>query len=98
MKWVPSFVGMLFYICSELDCTNGMMEQDRMVELYRGELWECQLLETILQSEGIDCFLVNSTRSGYGPIVAFAQQIWVMIKESDVEKGLTVLDSFKNGK
>lgn len=74
------------------------MKQDKIIELYRGELWECQLLETVLKDEGIDCFLTNSVRSGYGPIVAFAQQIQVMIKESDAEKGLAVLDAFKKGK
>ncbi len=54
------------------------MNQSRIVELYRGELWECQLLESILKSEGIDCFLVNTLRSGYGPVVMAAQQIQVM--------------------
>ena len=44
------------------------MSQDRIVELYRGELWDCQLLESMLKDENIDCFLQNSVRSGYGPI------------------------------
>lgn len=70
------------------------MKQGKIVELYRGELWECQLLETMLKDDGVDCFLVNSTRSGYGPIVAFAQQIQVMIKEEDVAKGMGVLGAF----
>lgn len=70
------------------------MKQGKIVELYRGELWECQLLETMLKDEGVDCFLVNSTRSGYGPIVAFTQQIQVMIKEEDVVRGMGVLGVF----
>lgn len=73
------------------------MENNRVIELYRGELWECQLLETILKNEGIDCFLTNIARNGYGPVVAFAQQIQVMIKEQDAEKGLIILKAFKNG-
>lgn len=72
------------------------MNQGRIVELYRGELWECQLLESILKSEGVDCFLANTLRSGYGPIVISAQQIQVMIKEEDEEKGLTVLNAFQS--
>ena len=35
------------------------MNQSRIVELYRGELWECQLLESILKSEGIDCLVMG---------------------------------------
>lgn len=89
---------MLFYLCKELGPENCVMKQDKIIELYRGELWECQLLETVLKDEGIDCFLTNSVRSGYGPIIAFAQQIQVMIKESDAENGLVVLDAFKKGK
>lgn len=71
------------------------MKQDKIVELYRGELWECQLLESILKDNNIDCFLNNSTRSGYGPIVTPAQQIQTMIKESDAIKGIEILKHFK---
>lgn len=74
------------------------MNQNRIIELYRGELWECQLLESILKSEGVDCFLVNTLRSSYGPVVMAAQQIQVMIREEDAEKGLAVLSAFKSGK
>lgn len=67
---------------------------DRVVELYRGELWECQLLETLLGDTGVECFLRNDVRNGYGPIVSPAQQVQVMINESDFEKGSHVLASF----
>lgn len=67
--------------------------KDRIVELYRGELWECQLMESILKDNGIDCFLKNNIRSGYGPIVSPAEQVLIMINESDMEKGLTILES-----
>lgn len=71
------------------------MKTDRIVELYRGELWECQLLESILKNNNIDCFLTNSTRSGYGPIVTPAQQIQIMIKDSDSIRGIEILKEFE---
>ena len=71
------------------------MKQDTIVELYRGELWECQLLASIFKDNNIDCFLTNSTRSGYGPIVTPAQLIQIMIKESDTIKGTEILKQFK---
>ena len=71
------------------------MKQDKIVELYRGELWECQLLESILKNNNIDCFLTNSTRSGYGPIDTPAQLIQIMIKESDTIKGTEILKQLK---
>lgn len=67
--------------------------KNRIVVLYRGELWECQLMESILKDNGIDCFLKNNIRSGYGPIVSPAEQVLIMINESDMKKGLTVLES-----
>lgn len=71
------------------------MKQDKIIELYRGELWECQLLESILKNNNIDCFLTNSTRSGYGPIVTPAQQIQIMIKDSDSIRGIEILKEFE---
>lgn len=67
--------------------------KERIVELYRGELWECQLMESILKDNGINCFLKNNIRNGYGPIVSLAEQVQIMINESDMEKGVTILKS-----
>lgn len=68
---------------------------NRIVELYRGELWECQLIESILKDNGINCFLKNNIRNGYGPIVSPAEQVQIMINETDMEKGVTILKSIK---
>lgn len=72
-----------------------MMGNDRIVELYRGELWECQLLETVLKDEGIDCFLTNTVSSCYAPIIVSASLVKVMVFESDVSKGHEILEQFK---
>ncbi|MFA6819349.1 MAG: DUF2007 domain-containing protein [Bacteroidaceae bacterium] len=69
------------------------MENSNIIELYRGDLWECQLRKSILKDSGIFCFLKNSHRAGYFPIVAPAQMVIVMIKESDLEKARTVLQN-----
>lgn len=66
-----------------------------IVELYRGELWECQLMESILKDNGINCFLKNNARNGYGPIVSPAEQVQIMINEADMEKSVTILNSIK---
>lgn len=74
---------------------KNSMEQDRIIELYRGELWECQLLESILRSESVDCFLKNNIGNGYNPIIISAQQVQIMIKQSDLAKGLRIVEDFK---
>lgn len=71
------------------------MLQDKIVELYRGELWECQLLESLLKDAGIDCFLANSVHNGYVPIIVSVQQVQVMIKESDFDRAFQLLKEFE---
>lgn len=68
--------------------------KSRMIELYRGELWECQFLETLLKDAGVKCFLRNNVQSGYGPIVSSAQQVQVMIDSDDLERGNRLLTDF----
>ena len=72
------------------------MSQDRIVELYRGELWDCQLLESMLKDENIDCFLQNCVRSGYGPIVISVQLVQIMIRDADAERALEVLQRYES--
>lgn len=64
------------------------MENSNIIELYRGDLWECQLRKSILKDSGIFCFLKNSHQA-----VTPAQMVLVMIKESDLEKARTVLQN-----
>lgn len=71
-------------------------EQDSIIELYRGDLWECQLIETILKDNGINCFITNNIRNGYGPIISPAEQVQIMINKSDLEKGVIILDDYRN--
>jgi len=71
------------------------MDTSRIIELFRGQLWECQLLESMLKGSGIDCFLQNSTRAAYGTIMTSAQMVQIMIKEEDLEVAEQVLTSYK---
>lgn len=71
------------------------MKKEKIIELYRGNLWDCQLLETLLKNENIDCFLRNNIQSGYGPIVASAELVQIMIKDSDAKVALKVLQRYE---
>lgn len=61
------------------------------VELYRGELWECQFYSTVLEDNGIEHFTRNSTYSHYGPITAPAQMVIIMVFRKDFEKAISLL-------
>lgn len=72
-----------------------VMGAGRIIELFRGQLWECQLLESMLKGSDIDCFLRNSKRAAYGSIVTPAQMVQIMIKEEDLEVAERILTAFK---
>lgn len=57
------------------------MEGGKIIDVYRGDLWECQLLESILLDAGIDCFPRNNVHTPYGPIASMAAAVIVMTKQ-----------------
>lgn len=57
------------------------MEGGKIIDVYRGDSWECQLLESILLDAGIDCFLRNNVHTPYGPIASKEAAVIVMIKQ-----------------
>lgn len=67
------------------------MNKDKIIDIYRGDLWECQLLESILLDAGIDCFLRNNVHSAYGPIASLAAAVIVMINESDRDRAISLM-------
>lgn len=68
-----------------------MMKEDRITELFRGELMECQVIETLLSDNGIPCFLRNYAHTAYGPIVSPAQMVIVMVMEKDRDRASALL-------
>ncbi len=67
---------------------------DTIVELYSGDLWECEILKTLLDDREIDCFLRNDIRAAYGPLGSLAQSVRIMVRESDLANGLEVVKEF----
>ena len=59
------------------------MEGGKIIDVYRGDLWECQLLESILLDAGIDCFPRNNVHTPYGPITSKEAAVIVMTKQED---------------
>ncbi|HIT82098.1 MAG TPA: hypothetical protein IAD09_07675 [Candidatus Caccoplasma merdavium] len=57
------------------------MEGGKIIDVYRGDLWECQLLESILLDAGIDCFPRNNAHTPYGPITSKEAAVIVMTKQ-----------------
>jgi hypothetical protein len=67
---------------------------DTIVELYSGDLWECEILKTLLDDREIDCFLRNDIRAAYGPLGSLAQSVRIMVRENDLANGREVVKEF----
>ncbi|HBZ25438.1 MAG TPA: hypothetical protein DEO54_04255 [Rikenellaceae bacterium] len=67
---------------------------DSIVELYAGDLWECEILKTLLNDRDIDCFLRNDIRAAYGPLGSLAQSVRIMVRDTDLSTAQEVVTEF----
>ncbi len=68
--------------------------EDKVIEIYSGTLWECEMITSLLKEEGIESFLKNSVLNTYAYIPAFAQEVKVMISESDFNRAKEIVDDY----
>jgi hypothetical protein len=68
--------------------------EDKIVQIYSGTLWESEMITTLLKEEGIDSFLKNSVLNTYAYDTIFSQEVKVMISESDVEKARDIVENY----
>ncbi|PKO99784.1 MAG: hypothetical protein CVU13_04455 [Bacteroidetes bacterium HGW-Bacteroidetes-8] len=67
---------------------------DTIVELYSGDLWECEIIKTLLDDREIESFLRNDIRAAYGPLGSLSQSVRIMIKDSDLINAQEVVKEF----
>ncbi len=67
---------------------------DTIVELYAGDLWECEILKTLLDDREIDSFLRNDIRAAYGPLGSLSQSVRIMVRDTDFASGREVVKEF----
>lgn len=72
------------------------MQKDKIIEVYSGTLWEADLLKSILESAGIDCFIKNSTLNSYAYKPIISEGAKVMILYSDMQEASKIIEDFRN--
>lgn len=68
--------------------------EEKIVEIYSGTLWESEMITTLLKEEGIESFLKNSVLNSYAYNPTFSQEVKVMISESDIEMAKRIVDEY----
>lgn len=71
-----------------------MNDNDSIIEIYSGDMWECQLLSTMLSDVGIKCSLYD-THFPYNTLSYSPQEVRVMILKSDYDSAIKVVNNFK---
>jgi hypothetical protein len=68
--------------------------EDKTVEVFSGTLWESDMIKSLLDDAGIESFLKNSLLNTYAFNAAFAQEVGVMIMESDLEGAKRIVENY----
>lgn len=66
-----------------------------LIEIYSGDLWEAELLKTILSDHGIPCFLKNNVLASFAYKPSYSQGVKVMIRRVDGLRAQEIVDEFR---
>jgi hypothetical protein len=69
-------------------------EQDPVIELFSGTLWEAEMVKSLLNDAGIGSFLRNNVVNTYMYNPIQAAGVKVMILESDLREAREILRDF----
>ena len=65
-----------------------------MVEVYSGTVWETDMIKSLLESAGIECFLKNNVLNSYALEPFAAGGVKVMILNSDYRAARDIVEDY----
>ena len=70
-------------------------DNDAIIEIYTGTLWESEMITSLLKDAEIQSFLKNSLLESYTYEPISAAGVKVMIFSSDYKRAKEIVDSYK---
>lgn len=71
--------------------------KEKLVEVFAGTLWQAEVIKGMLESNGIECTVLDETigsvLSPYSPSIG---DVVVAVKESDSKRALEIIESNDN--
>lgn len=68
------------------------MSDNRLVKIFSGNLWQAQLVQGQLKSNGIECILENDTLSAVtSPYATLGGCVWVLVSSADKERAEKIM-------
>lgn len=71
----------------------------KLIEVYEGTLFECQLIKHLLENEGVESILNNEllgTRGGYTPRPSGG--VTIIITDNNYDKAKSIVDEFEKSR
>jgi hypothetical protein len=69
-------------------------DKDYTVEVFSGTMWESELVKSLLENNGIDSFLANTSLSTYIYEPIYSSGAKVMILEADLEAAKEIVGKY----
>ena len=73
--------------------TDGQ-DQDTVVEVFSGTAWESDMVQSLLESAGIECFLKNNVLNSYALEPFAAGGVRVMILNADFREARAIVEDY----
>lgn len=70
------------------------MDNDKVIELFSGTLWEAEMIHSLLNNAGIQSFVKNNVVNSYLYNPIQASGVKVMVLESDLKEAEGILKDF----
>jgi len=70
-------------------------DNDEIIEIYAGTLWESEMITSLLRDSEIESFLRNNILESYAYEPIYAAGVKVMIFSSDYKRAKEIVDSYK---
>jgi hypothetical protein len=67
---------------------------DKIVEVFSGTVWECEMVKSLLTNEDINCFFRNYLGTSYGFNPMIAESVKVMVSESDSNRAKEIVAEY----
>jgi hypothetical protein len=68
--------------------------QDSVIMIFSGTLWESQMVKSILDNVEIESYLMNSLLSDYAYNPMRSEQVKVMISSNNFEKAKKIVEEY----
>ena len=71
----------------------GKKQQNHLVKIFGGNLWQAQLIQGLLEANNITCMLRNDTLSAVtSPYSTIGGEVWVLVDERDKDMAIGIIE------